>query len=456
MFTRFTDIINSLIALGKVYTQVEMVRKLLRALTPDWEKKTTAIEEANDLSTLTVENLIGNLMAYEVQLEDRKRDTEPKNKKVLAFKASSSDTEDTDDDEEEIAMITRKFKKFLKRGKFSSSNKVFDTNKVVCYGCNKPGHYKKDCPLQKSKFKSSNNFNGFNKNKYEQLKNKKKKALAITWDDSDQSSSDEENDQEEEHQANMCFMADDDNDQVSNNEELLDAFNELFLKYKKLSSSYKILKNENDCLNNTMFSPHLSEIDSLKEMNNSLFNENKKLTDVNHVLKSECDSLKSRMLSLDLSVNSLKSKYEIMSKNVGKFNKGKENLNNLLSYQLPTNSRHGLGYSSKVASSSSNMQKKSHAFLYSRFVKSSNHAVIKESMNTDSMFDHHISKVMHDKKSFKKSSQRSIFIWVPKNACLIDRNNYIIDYKENVCNSVNYLCKNKGKPNSNWVWFPSV
>ena len=36
--------------------------------------KTTAIEEANDLSTMSLENLIGNLMAYEVQLEDRKKD----------------------------------------------------------------------------------------------------------------------------------------------------------------------------------------------------------------------------------------------------------------------------------------------------------------------------------------------------------------------------------------------
>ena len=41
-----------------------MVRKVICALTSDWEKKTTAIEEANDLSTLTMENLIGNLMAY--------------------------------------------------------------------------------------------------------------------------------------------------------------------------------------------------------------------------------------------------------------------------------------------------------------------------------------------------------------------------------------------------------
>ena len=50
------------------------MRKVLRALTPDCEKKTTEIEEANDLSTMSLENLIGNLMAYGVQLEDRKKD----------------------------------------------------------------------------------------------------------------------------------------------------------------------------------------------------------------------------------------------------------------------------------------------------------------------------------------------------------------------------------------------
>jgi hypothetical protein len=451
MFTRFTDIINSLIALGKVYTQVEMVRKLLRALTPEWEKKTTAIEEANDLSTLTVENLIGNLMAYEVQLEDRKRDTEPKNKKILAFKASSYDTEDTDEDEEEMAMITRKFKKFLKQGKFSSNNKFKDTNSSICFGCNKPGHYKKDCPLSKSKFKSSNNFNGFNKSKFDQMKNKKKKALAITWDDSDKSSSDEESEQEEEHQANMCFMANINDDQVSNNDELLDAFNELFSKFKQLSASYKLLKNENENLKNTIVSPYSSEIQNLKDLNNDLFSENNKLTNNNRVLKSECDLLNHRISDLDLNVSSLKSKYEVISKNVGKFNQGKENLNNLLSYQLPTHRRNGLGYSSKVASSVSNLQKKNYAFLYSRFVKSSNHANIENNVKSDSMHAY-----SHVKNSFKHISQKSIFIWVPKNSCLVDKNNYIEDYKENVCNSINYLCKNRGKPNSHWVWFPKI
>ena len=46
----------------------------LRALTPEWEKKATAIEEANDLSIFMLENLIDNVMAYEVQVQERKKD----------------------------------------------------------------------------------------------------------------------------------------------------------------------------------------------------------------------------------------------------------------------------------------------------------------------------------------------------------------------------------------------
>ena len=48
MITRFTDITNFLASLGKEYTQVEKLRKIIHALTSDWEKKTTAIEEANE------------------------------------------------------------------------------------------------------------------------------------------------------------------------------------------------------------------------------------------------------------------------------------------------------------------------------------------------------------------------------------------------------------------------
>ena len=74
MFTRFCDITNSLQSLGKTYPQCDLVRKVLRSLTPEWEKKTTAIEEAKDLSTYALESLIGNLTSYEVQMQEKEND----------------------------------------------------------------------------------------------------------------------------------------------------------------------------------------------------------------------------------------------------------------------------------------------------------------------------------------------------------------------------------------------
>jgi len=72
MNTRFTDITNSLLVLGRRLNEGEMTRKFLRSLSHDWEDKVVAIEEAHDLSQLKMEELIGNLMAYELQINHRK------------------------------------------------------------------------------------------------------------------------------------------------------------------------------------------------------------------------------------------------------------------------------------------------------------------------------------------------------------------------------------------------
>ena len=50
------------------------------------------------------------------------------------------------------------------------------------------------------------------------------------------------------------------------------------------------------------------------------------------MLKKETISLNSRITILDKEMTSFKIKYEDLLKNVTKFNKGKENLNDLLSY----------------------------------------------------------------------------------------------------------------------------
>ena len=65
----------------------------------------------------------------------------------------------------------------------------------------------------------------------------------------------------------------------------------------------------------------------------------------NALLQRETISLSSRISILDKEMISFKIKYEVILKNVTKFNKGKENLNDLLSYQKISNNHFGIGFS---------------------------------------------------------------------------------------------------------------
>ena len=119
MFTRFSEITNKLQSLGKSYSSCDLVRKILRSLTLDWEKKTTTIEEAKDLSTYSLEDLYGNLTSYEVQIKEKELEDIPK-KRSTALNAS---IESDDSDEEDLALITHKFKDFLKERRIQKKDK---------------------------------------------------------------------------------------------------------------------------------------------------------------------------------------------------------------------------------------------------------------------------------------------------------------------------------------------
>ncbi|GKD55837.1 hypothetical protein Tco_1289224, partial [Tanacetum coccineum] len=67
-FTRFNAIVTSLKSLDPNYSSKNQVRKFLRALPLKWRAKVTAIEEAKDLATLPLDELIGNLKVYEMIL----------------------------------------------------------------------------------------------------------------------------------------------------------------------------------------------------------------------------------------------------------------------------------------------------------------------------------------------------------------------------------------------------
>ncbi|GJW08786.1 hypothetical protein Tco_1571209 [Tanacetum coccineum] len=124
VFARFNTIITSLKALDESFSSRNHVRKFLRALPTKWRPKVMAIEESKDLSTLPLDEIIGNLKVYEVVLEkDSKASKNKKEKyKCLALKAKkvSSDKEVFySGSDEEYAMAVRDFNKFFRRrGKF--------------------------------------------------------------------------------------------------------------------------------------------------------------------------------------------------------------------------------------------------------------------------------------------------------------------------------------------------
>ncbi|GAV70938.1 zf-CCHC domain-containing protein/DUF4219 domain-containing protein/UBN2 domain-containing protein [Cephalotus follicularis] len=161
IFVRFTNIINSLQSLNKYYTNSEMVRKILRCIPKSWMPKVTAIEEAKDLITLPLEELLGSLMTHKMPIKSHKDDGEldKKKKKVIALKSSTiNSSEEVSDDE--LALITRRFKRLLAKKKLGTKSykksylSKSDTKKdeIICFECNKPGHYKSECPrIKKAK-----------------------------------------------------------------------------------------------------------------------------------------------------------------------------------------------------------------------------------------------------------------------------------------------------------------
>ncbi|GAV58551.1 UBN2 domain-containing protein, partial [Cephalotus follicularis] len=186
MFTRFTNITNALQSLDKVYSNSEMVRKILMSLPRAWMPKVTAIEEAKNLNTLPLEDLLGSLMTHELSItrKDDDEEKEKRKKKVIDLKSSTNEEID-DESDQELALIIRKFKNFLE------SKKKFGRKPF------KKGN------IQKAK-----------SSKIEEII-----FMLATWDDSDESSSDEEYAEEVAQLALMAIEAEEeDRDEVTYDE----------------------------------------------------------------------------------------------------------------------------------------------------------------------------------------------------------------------------------------------
>ena len=156
---------------AEIPIKIQVSKILLGLKGTVWAPKRAAIQESYEFAKLTFEVLMGKLKDFEEQKRQLNSDDVPQastppavvkhaNGKGLAFKAykeeeEASSTDSEDDSDDEIALLTRRFSKFLKFNKRKTGspfgNKKFykekkDDSIPRCFRCNSKRHLNADCP----------------------------------------------------------------------------------------------------------------------------------------------------------------------------------------------------------------------------------------------------------------------------------------------------------------------
>jgi hypothetical protein len=132
-FLRVEDLMNSMKGLGEKIEEAFLVQKILRSLPDRFNPKVFAIEEMNDIKTLSIDQLLGTLTAYEMRISKDKSTT-----REAYFKAHKNTNSELDD-------IEAKFVRRLKKG----SGKYQGRLSFKCFNYGKIGHFVSKCPQKK-------------------------------------------------------------------------------------------------------------------------------------------------------------------------------------------------------------------------------------------------------------------------------------------------------------------
>ena len=129
MYSRFQTLVSGLQILKKSYVASDHVSKILRILPARWRPKVTVIEEAKDLNTLSVEDLVSSLKVYELSLNEHESTKKSKSialpskgkssKALRVIESEEEESPDGDSEEEaaEMAMLSNRLQYLAKKNR---------------------------------------------------------------------------------------------------------------------------------------------------------------------------------------------------------------------------------------------------------------------------------------------------------------------------------------------------
>jgi hypothetical protein len=180
--------------MGDEVNEQVIVKKVLISLPMRFDSNISALEEREDLATLTMDELHGTLIAYEMRTEKdnpvtkeatfkASKKTNKKNKQKEKLDSSSNDISE---DDEEVANFVRR----LKKGTRKYRGKIL----LICFNCDGIGHFSNKFPHKKKKRNEEDDSKRKQIYKGKRTKNNFFKKILCTKEDSSSSDEDEVSD----------------------------------------------------------------------------------------------------------------------------------------------------------------------------------------------------------------------------------------------------------------------
>ncbi|XP_024013158.1 uncharacterized protein LOC112087473 [Eutrema salsugineum] len=142
---KLSEISTKVAALGEEIEEPKLVKKFLKSLPRGrYIHIIAALEQVLDLNQTSFEDIVGRLKAYEERITDEEEQQEEQGKLMYA----NQETQDSQSSGRGRGRGGRFYGRGRGRGRYGNQQNggYTDKSKVVCYRCDKTGHYASNCP----------------------------------------------------------------------------------------------------------------------------------------------------------------------------------------------------------------------------------------------------------------------------------------------------------------------